>query len=85
MANAKHPNDDVIANPFTAVQTLIVDARRAERQLALIEGASWPPNGAIVELIEPNRDAQVVDVHLTLSRPDKSATILIYVQPGDEL
>jgi hypothetical protein len=64
---------------YTTVRTLLMDAEDNSRQLAWIDGAIWPPQGAVVELYEPNRDATVTHSRLALA-PDGSATVLVYVK-----
>lgn len=77
-------NEQVTRNPYTRVETLILDANEEGRQIARIEGAIWPPIGSVIELYDPNRDATVVAVRLSLA-PDYSAAIFVDVEdPGEQ-
>jgi hypothetical protein len=68
---------------YTTIRTLLINTD-GDRQVAWIDGAVWPPDGAAVELYDPNRDAIVVGSRLVLS-PDGSATVFVYLRvPGAE-
>jgi hypothetical protein len=57
------------------LDTVLLDQN--EQELARIEGAIWPPRGAVVELGHPNRDAIVQDVRVLFT--PKHATVVIRV------
>jgi hypothetical protein len=63
---------------YTTVRTLLIDTD-GDRQVAWIDGALWPPDGASVELYGPKRDAQVVGSRLVLSA-DGGATVFVYLR-----
>jgi hypothetical protein len=71
-------------HPYTKTSTLINDVSDGlNRQIAWIDGAIWPPEGAVIELGTPNRDAVVIAVRLQLG-PDDQAVILVDVQDAEE-
>ncbi len=71
-------------HPYTKISTLINDVSGGNnRQIAWIDGAIWPPEGAVIELGTPNRDAVVIAVRLQLG-PDDRAVILVDVQDAEK-
>lgn len=57
-------NDAPPHAPRLKAETLIIEAEG--RQLAFIDGALWLPEGTVIELGDPNRDAEVKEVRLRL-------------------
>lgn len=70
-------------HPYTVTKTLINNPSNGNQQIAWIDGAIWPPIGAVIELGTPNRDAVVMEVRLMLGSDDQ-ATILVNVQDAEE-
>jgi hypothetical protein len=67
--------------PYRKTLTIISNLAD-QRELARIDGALWLPEGSIIELGQPNRDALVIDTRLILG-PDDVATILVSVEEGE--
>lgn len=67
-----------------SVNTLLVDPA-GNRQVAWLDGAFWPPEGAVVELANPDGDAVVIGVRLQLPPTVDHATILVdlHMPEGD--
>ena len=75
------------AHRYASIRTLVFDQEN-QSQIAWIDGAVWPSVGSIIELGNPNRDAQVLEVRLQLGQTesDHQAIILVTVQlytPGE--
>ena len=78
--------DDLVSGTIEAplqLRTLIVEAHTNGNPLAWLDGAVWPPVGAIIEIPTPHpRDAIVRAVRLQIDPPSISryATVLIDAQ-----
>jgi hypothetical protein len=57
------------ASPYREVRTVIYDLERKEN-LAWLACPIWPPDGAVIELSLPNKDAVVLGVRLVLPPGD---------------
>jgi hypothetical protein len=73
--------DEQTPLPSKRAETMIVNLDDAP--LAVVEGFLWPPLGAVVELSDPNRDAIVREVRLSLF-PDQ-ATVMVRVEDTGDL
>ena len=50
--------------------------------LAFVSGAIWPPARSVVQLGNPNRDALVREVRLTLSAGHATIRVVVQEEPG---
>jgi hypothetical protein len=69
-------------HPYTRARTLINNLAES-RQIAWIDAPIWIPEGSVIELGPPNRDAIVIGVRLQLG-PGDDAVILVDVRELDE-
>ena len=69
-------------HPYTRARTLINNLAES-RQIAWIDPPIWIPEGSVIELGPPNRDAIVIGVRLQLG-PGDDAVILVDVRELDE-
>jgi hypothetical protein len=64
------------------VRTVILNTSTRE-QLALLDAATWPPVGSVIEL-EPSGECVVTAVRLVLETADSGgASIIVAVKPGE--
>ena len=64
--------------PYTRARTVINNLAE-QRQIAWIDAPIWIPEGSVIELGPPNRDAVVLGTRLVLG-PGDDAVILVDVQ-----
>lgn len=63
---------------YTRIRTLVFD-QEDQTQVAWIDGPVWPNVGSVIELGNPNRDAEVLEVRLQLGQTETDSEALVLV------